>query len=84
MVHISLLHMHLNCPAGKTIDLSNKVAPWMTVEELKLVIQATDLVPADQQRLLYAGRHLEDGRTSEDYAIAHGSRLHLVIRMKGC
>lgn len=54
-----------------------------TIEELKDIIRDKDEIPIDQQRLIYTGKQLEDGRQLLDYDIPDGSTVHLVLRLRG-
>jgi ubiquitin len=67
---------------GTTLKL--KIFRSATIEDLKENISYKEDLPSDQQRLIFSGKQLEDGRTLQDYSIVDGDTLDLVLMLGGC
>ncbi|KAL7561426.1 hypothetical protein ACA910_009283 [Epithemia clementina (nom. ined.)] len=76
------ISLYVKTLTGKTITLP--LFPLYTrIDDVKLAIQSLEGLPPDQQRLIWAGKQLEDALTLEQYRIEKGCTLHLILRLRG-
>lgn len=75
------MNIVVKTPTGKITPLV--VDANETIADVRFQIQDRDGIPPDQQRLIFAGKQLEDGRTPSDYGIKKDDTLHLILRLRG-
>jgi hypothetical protein len=75
------MQIFVNGIGGKTITLD--VSPYDTIDKLKAALEELDGIPPDQQRLIYAGKQLEDAMTVSSYSIPMHATLTMTMNLSG-
>ncbi|CAB5098342.1 unnamed protein product [Rhizophagus irregularis] len=79
---VEYFQIYVNGLEGRTTTL-NDVTPETKVIDIKKMLKDKISVETEHQRLIFAGRQLEDNHTAEHYKIIQRSTLHLVVRLPG-
>ena len=66
---------------GKTVTID--VEAGESIEDVKAKISEKEGIPPEQQRLIFGGQQLQDGKTIDDYDVGDDATLHLVLRLRG-